>query len=280
MGFAIAARRQLHQETWRTAPGTGASIVPPAAKNAQRDFIVCGYRAKGGAATLEPDLPEICPFAVEGDRSCALRLLRRRPRKTGPRFPLWVLHCRGHRRAFTLYPPGFAPWQRQPVERLGPDGSPTIGDETDPVRLDFSGTIFDAALDAAAGHPWPRATGRPPTSDRWWDTQRRQLALATAMVGVAPHTEDRHREVMARTLAVDTLVLRDAARSQAETPGYRSRGRAVVLVLRALARRTSRFVRLLWCGHLIGRWGRALLWDPLRRVLERPTFPSLGTGPP
>ena len=280
MGFAIAARRRLQQGRWRSAPRTGAAILPATAKTAQRDFIVCGYQAKNGEEALEPDLPDVCPFAVDGERSCELRLLRQRPRKTGPRFPLWVLRCGAHCRAFTLYPPGFAPWQRQSVERLSPEGSPTIGEKSDPVRLDFGGTIFDAALDAARGHSWPRATGTCPTPDRWWNTQRRQLAFATAIVGVSPHIEEHRRELMVRTLAVDTLVLRDAAQLQTASPGYRSRGCAVVDVLRVLARRASRFVRLLWCGHLIGRWGRALRWDPVRRTLERPSFPTLGTGPP
>lgn len=192
----------------------------------------------------------------------------------GPEFRLAVVRCGVHGfGAFTLYPPGYAPYRRQAVLRVGPEGSRVHGDDGDRLRGDFGETVFEAALDAREGRPWPRQTRGEP--QRSWGSQGRQLELVSRLVGVARGLADRVREVIAAVLSVGTLHLREASVAQ----GYRAIGEAVCRVLRRLRGGPRRAVHLLTCGHLAGLWGEPLHWDAGRRVMERSPFPVGGRGP-
>jgi hypothetical protein len=121
-----------------------------------------------------------------------------------------VLWCRTHRCAFTLYPPAFAPYRRQAVLRVAPDGQPIRG-EGDPQQTDFGGTVFEAALDAKRGQPWARESGMG-AQERWWGTQGRHLRLGARLAGVARDLSDRVRCSIATVLSVATLQLIEGAR--------------------------------------------------------------------
>ncbi len=219
----------------------------------------------------------------KGEADCELRKLYDRDRKTGPCHPLAVLRCRRHGEAFTLYPLPFGPYLRLPVERVSPDGAAVLGEPsetaTDPVRRGFNATIFGAALDAADGKAWARNSLKV-VPEQWWGVQGRRLAEAARMVGIAPDQSDSEREVFAQVLGVDGLLLREKAQAARTGGGYRGLGQAVKAVLDALKATASRALRLLTCGHLTGRWGRPLAWDPQRRCLWSLPFPPPGTAPP
>lgn len=246
-------------------PGSYAQRPRP-----RRPFIVTPYVA-GPDGRLAAQMPSCCPVAVGGS-SCDLRIEHRRHRKTGPRHPLTVVRCRTHGCAFTLYPPGYAPYRRQPVVRLSPDGRPIRG-EGDATRTDFDQTLFEAAVDAGHGRAWARESGPDPPR-RWWGTQGRHLSLAARLVGVARDLGDRVRSSIAAVLSVGNLLLREGARAV----GYRGIGRAICDVLGRLGRGARRAVQLLVCGHLIERWGEPLHWDPRRQLLERSPFRPPGTA--
>jgi len=185
-----------------------------------------------------------------------------------------VVRCETHRNHFTLYPHGHVPYGRSSIAPVAPDGSLLIRkakrrrkrnqdpslDERFRRAKDFSGTYFDAALDASEGIPWPReASGG---SVRWWGVQERRLHRSTRWLGVAPGTAARKMQTIAHDLAVDTLLLAEEKKSISETPGYRSRGRAVSSALGALAEgRLPVLDRLLAAGYHAGLWGRPFRWD-------------------
>jgi len=236
-------------------------------------------------------MPSCCPYSGPGDPPCVLSILHRRPRKTGPRFPVTVVQCRTHGHGFTLYPPSYAPYARQPVLQLGPDGTSVQGEKASSpsgaagmesskgvsagLWTDFEGTLFHAALDAGEGRPWARDSLEE-IPDKWWPTQGRHLGLAVRLLGLAEGFGARLRESIAQVLSVDLLFLKDQEHWVRDHPGYRGLGCAVCRVLSLLKGGARRARDLLFCGYLVGRWGRPLHWDPQRKILEHLPFPRPG----
>jgi len=147
-----------------------------------------------------PALPDTAPCQGRDGKACRLVCDHYRPRKTGPRFPVLVVCCRVHGIAFTLYPPGHVPYGRAPIAPVAPDGSPWAGTgESHP----FAGTLFDAALDAAAGEAWPADfDDAHPTCNAKprFGTQLTHLARACELTGVGLAPE--RRELCTQVLAV------------------------------------------------------------------------------
>jgi hypothetical protein len=234
-------------------------------------FIVTPY-VPGPDGRLTAEIPSCCPAGGgSGEAGCRLWIERHRPRKTGPQHLLTVLRCCTHECAFTLYPPGYAPYRRQAVLRVAPDGQPIRG-EGDPQQRDFGGTVFEAALDAKRGQPWARESGTQPP-ERSWGTQGRHLRLGARLAGVARDLSDQVRCSIATVLSVATLQLIEGARAV----GYRGLGEAVCAVLDRLRGGARRARQLLLCGQLTGSWGEPLHWDADRQFLERSPFPAVGT---
>jgi hypothetical protein len=222
-------------------------------------------------------MPSRCPVGVDRSNGgeCRLALHHRRARKTGPGHALCVVECRAHGVAFTLYPPGYAPYRRQAVLKLTSDGEP-IGREGSAVLTEFEDTVFAAALDAKDGKRWARET-KTEVPECWWSTQGRHLRLAARLVGVAIDLAEKTRESIAAALSVGMLSLRELCQAE----GYRALGAGVCSVLGWLRGRASvRAQQLLICGHLIGQWGEPLHWDATRQVLMRSPFCVHGTSPP
>jgi hypothetical protein len=145
--------------------------------------------------------------------------------------------------------------------------------EVTPItKLDWPGTVFGAAVDAAAGQAWPR---KPPTRPGHWRTQGRRLARGARLIGIGPTRADdelRHREQMARRLGVPTLVVVAQALRWKEARGYRERGVAILLVLAEMEASRAISDRLMSAGEVEGLWGRPSRWDPGGRVLRRLPF--------
>ena len=219
-------------------------------------------------------MPSSCPARGDpAESQCELAVHHHRDRKTGPDHPLAVVQCRRHGVAFTLYSPGYAPYRRQPVVRLAPDGV-RIRAEGEPLQADFESTVFEAALDGKEGRRWARDSGDE-LPERWWSTQGRHLRLAGQLVGVALDLGERVRESIAAVLSVGTLVLRESSLAK----GYRALAAAVCdVLLRLRGPAPVRASQLLVCGHLIGQWGEPLHWDAKRQVLWRSPFCTLGTS--
>lgn len=239
--------------------------------SARRPFVITPY-APGAAGILMPSLPDVCPREGQDGKKCRVFKDHLRDRSTGPCFPLTVVRCRPHGIAFTLYPPGHVPYGRVPIAPLV-----AASGTADDGKV-FSGTLFDAALDASRGNAWVRDC--PGGSDRWWGTQGRHLTRAGLLAGVEPESPHTLREQQACVLEVGNLLLLQGLRAIETSPGYRARGQAVRSVLERLSRDPRIFKRLSVSGYLAGLWGAPCEWDPRARRLRSWAFRPGGTGPP
>jgi len=226
---------------------------------------------------LRAKRPALGPCAGRGGEPCRLFLDHRRSRKTGPVFALEVLRCRSHGLAFTLYPPGHVPYGRVALAPVAPDGRALVVSETGASR--FQGTLFEAALDAAQGRTWPQEA-EDGHADPRFPTQRRRLARACQLLGVAPSLEAQTRACIGSILGVAGQLLHDGACDIEQRPGLKSRAEAVVRVLDALGTQASLFDRLAACGHGVGLWPALHRWHPDAARLQRPFLERFARSPP
>ncbi|MCK4302998.1 MAG: hypothetical protein KAY24_02030 [Candidatus Eisenbacteria sp.] len=235
-------------------------------------FVVTPYHP-GPGGVLWPEIPTEGPCASRDSPPCKLNINHWRERSTGPCFPLIVMRCRSHKRAFTLYPPGHVPYGRVAVVAVAPDGSPARGgDRAEP----FEATLFDASRDAAEGKAWHREYIG--SAKRWWGTQLRRIVLAAKLLALAPQVPPRRREHTADILGLDNLLLAEQAQQLCAASGYQQRGAAVWRVLEAIARRSVLLPeRLVECGTRAGLWGPAYRWLPQSATLRRHPFRATGT---
>lgn len=236
-----------------------------------RDFVVTPYHP-GPGDILWPEIPSEGPCASRNSLPCELNFDHRRKRSTGPCFPLTVMHCRPHKRGFTLYPPGHVPYGRVAVVAVAPDGSLIRGGKrTEP----FEATLFDASRDAAEGKAWHREYIG--STKRWWGTQLRRIVLAAKLLALAPRVPSRRREHVADILALDNLLLAEQAQQFCAASGYQQRGAAVLRILEAIPQSALLPERLVECGTRAGLWGRACRWLPQSATLRRQPFRATGT---
>lgn len=236
-------------------------------------FLITTYVARADGEVV-PEMPACCPHVAAGEQ-CKLSVHHLRHRKTGPAHALTVAYCAAHGAAFTLYPAGYAPYLRQPVQRLSPDGREVAPEPANSEQAaEWRGTVFEAAVDAKDGHAWSRSSEDPAGAERWWGTQGRHLDRSASLLGIAGEVADSVREAMSAVLSVGTLVLRQLSAAK----GYRAIGRAVCDVLQRIRGGARRALRLLVCGHLAGHWGMPWRWDSARQVVERSPFLSGGTS--
>jgi hypothetical protein len=78
--------------------------------------------------------------------NCRIKRQARRKRKTGPAFALDVLLCHTHGCSFTVYPPGYGPYERQSLAPLSPSGEPLQAEASQNERRErlesWRGTSF------------------------------------------------------------------------------------------------------------------------------------------
>ena len=105
-----------------------------------RRFICAPYAAdEGGAWRPVGAIPQ-CPYS-EAPEPCRIVLHGFRERKTGPEFPIQVLHCGTHARYFTVYPMGHVPYGRVRMAPVDPGGDALEGVEGE-VAASWRGTLF------------------------------------------------------------------------------------------------------------------------------------------
>lgn len=211
-----------------------------------------------------------CIAAAEGDgKACSIGVHHRRSRKTGPGYPVAVARCRTHKVSFTVYPPGYVPYGRVAMAPVNAEGEPVQkgGDKAaDGVEseLGWDATIFRAARDAEQGVAWPRKASMDAMGS--WRSQGRWIAITAALLGLT--SEVTERWPLVGLVGVPALVLREASAAYASAKGYVGRGRAVTLVLDALALTRFRLLdRLLEVGSKAKRWGQSRRWDPRAKRL-------------
>lgn len=252
---------------------------PVARPIASRPLVVGAYHGKSDGR-LQAERPSSCPDHNADEVACRVLVNHYRVRKTGPKFPLLVAMCRTHRKAFTVYPPGHVPYGRVPLAHLAPDGGEVQRQHDAPAARTRAGTLFEAAQDAAAGRRWARSELLEEVGP-WWNTQVRQVAVTVKLMGLSPELSESEREKMATALGVPLFDLLVGAKSIAESPGYRSRGAAVLSVLELVPQTACTIDRLLVAGHLGGLWGALHRWDATIGCLRTPAMPmNARRGPP
>ena len=216
--------------------GTGSTVF----------FVISPYRPNP-EGVLEPFIPSKGPCGIDSSESCHLCVDHWRERKTGPCFPILVMRCLTHKRAFTVYPPGHVPYGRVVMAPVAPDGNRLDGAEP---KVDsenaFEGTYFQAAIDAKSGKAWPRQC--PGGSTFWWSTQGRHLDVAIHWLGLSPTLDPEIRQQRSQRLGCEFVLMNEACESIRCKPGYRSRGQAIVCVLKRLSSKTTASGASIMCG--------------------------------
>lgn len=247
-------------------------LTYPSSQRNARPFATAPYIL--GDSTVPTPLvqPWSCPEASGESEACALGVHHWRERKTGPGFPVLVLHCRTHGHSFTLYPLGQVPYGRLAIAPVSCDGELLHNAEAQSVADRgpcWQVTIFLAALQAASGHPWPRDSDG---IGMIWDTQLVHLAACAKALGLAKETPPRLGEQLAEQLDVPRLVLLDAAQAYQQARGYREQGGAIASVLERLRPGRCLLEQLLCCGVLTGLWGPVVRWDQGTARARRTVF--------
>lgn len=226
-------------------------------------------------------MPAEGPCRDSDAQSCRVRFNFYRIRQTGPSFPLAVLRCTTHGCSFTVYPPGYVPYGRQPILNTSPSGNTPLseGKTLSQKNKDlFAGTLFQAGLDAAAGLAWQREGDGLTVC--WWPNQIRILAKLLRLLGVDPALSAHERERFAAVLDVEHLFLNDCVRLIECNAGYKSRGVAIKSVLDRLVNGPCVLDRLLVSGYLAGLWGCPLRWYPDIGLVRSLPFPEAGSRSP
>jgi len=161
-----------------------------------------------------------------------------------------VVVCVVHGQYFTLYPPAYVPYGRKRLV---------------PKQDSWRGTLFEAAVEAAADERWSDIG----EEGEWWSTQWRHIERAGELLGLS--SPEKLAEQVAMHLDVD-LHLHERARRQYREGGFRQRGNAVMMIVRPAARGEGRTRRLLRAGFATEWCGRSFYADPRRGLQSIASF--------
>ncbi|MCP4576005.1 MAG: hypothetical protein GY846_06950 [Deltaproteobacteria bacterium] len=221
-----------------------------------RKYVISPYYADDNG-NFRPELPDLGPCDESDDCPCRICVNHYRKRKTGP-FDFSVVECKIHAISFTIYPPGYAPFQRQPLAPVASDGD-FINRENDVAR--FEGSYFKAAIDAANFDLWPYQSDADYNIPRRI-TQKRHLGRAALILGVAPELTDRVREELAKILSLPGQLLHDSAALMKQCPGLQKQGKSICCILNVICKSPSIFERLAEAGAKVCLWPPPKRWDP------------------
>jgi len=210
-------------------------------------FITARY-LPDSTGEMSPEIPDHCPLGADGS-CCRLQKHSKRHRKAGPGFALVVLNCQLHRRYYTLYPLGFAPYRRTRYAPVGEDGQ--VLSRTATGLEGWEGTLFEAVacLDTVSS---TNLGLEPGTRQR-----RRQLGVAARLLGLFDSAATERAAVY---LELDLLLLTTAKAAYAQARGVTQRALALRPVLAALPRSGPLLLRLLRAGTAASVWGGAWWW--------------------
>ncbi len=244
--------------------------------NRQNTFIVSPYLLDD-KGSFSPILPTACPlYAADPDVCvCKIGISHLRDRKTGPQFPLFVMVCKEHHIGFTLYPPGCYPYGRHALAPVAPDGSQLI-DQSD--CNSFTGTIFDAALDAKGGIVWDRESVTGSHTPRFI-TQGRHIERIAQLLGIGSGQDFVQREETAQILMVPGQLLHDCATKFNDTPNIPIviyKGTIISNIIEEIPISATIFERLAEIGAGAELWPAPFFCNPAKNV-QRSPFSSIRT---
>lgn len=144
----------------------------------------------------------------------------------------------------------------------------------------FRGTLFDAALDAAAHKPWVgNQYGKGGLSPSF-STQICHIQRAAAILGLEPGIGNNQRHATAQVLTLPSISLAAGAVGLENDSGYQNAGRTIQSVLNELPEITSLFERITETGFQAGLWPEPLFLDPPGKGLRLSMFRHFRTRAP
>lgn len=187
-----------------------------------------------------------------------------RHRDTGPCHPLAVVKC-GHGPAFTLYPPGYGPYDRTPSSPISGDGKIVRvgggGDTGNEVgEPSWMKTVMAAGQDAARGISWSRES--PLDDPRRRRTQRRYMEISARLLGLCVALDEGVAQRIAECLGIFYLKLLDLRRAYKTAMRYPEKGAVIVSALALVPVDLMLGERLMEAGIIGGLWRRPKRWDP------------------
>jgi len=195
-------------------------------------FLVAPYHSDEHSI-LRPKSPEYCPENFLNTDKCQNKSKGWRPRKCGPGFPLSVWCCLKHRRFFTIYPPGWGPYDRAAILDVAPDGSDFNSGEDKIEALNDS--ILSAAIDAAFDKKWPEEARSDEYDKGVFKTQKRHISGILKLLGIAPDVTEKRREIVTATLGIPLTTLHKTAEMIRDGPkSWRENGLQIMALLKTM----------------------------------------------
>ena len=194
-------------------------------------------------------------------------------RKTGPSFSLFVVVCKAHNIGFTLYPPGYYPYSRHILAPVSADGSLLV-EQTNQHR--FSGTLFDAPLDAAAGNIWCQESTEDSLTPRL-TTQNRHLGRIARLFGIGADSEPQQREEVAQILMLPGQLLHDCSAALPAATAIKIKGTIISRILDSIPFFATIFARLVELGAGAGLWPPPLFCNRRDHMLHQTPFHPVRT---
>ena len=213
-----------------------------------------------------PVLPTVCPLYSSDNHDCRIKNSHRRWRKTGPNFSLFVVVCQEHNIGFTLYPPGYYPYSRHTLAPVSIDGSLLVEQSN---QHSFSGTLFDAPLNAAAGNIWCQESTEDSLRPRL-TTQNLHIGRIARLFGIGVDGEPRQREEVSQILMLPGQLLHDCSAAFAEAIAIKIKGAIISRILDQIPFFATIFERLAELGAGASLWPPPLFCSPRDHML-RPT---------
>ena len=205
-------------------------------KKGEREFLICDY-FKDETGRMRCEKPIVLPCGADGC-ACQVWVHDWRGRAEGPGFKLMIVYCKTHNRYFTVYPLGWAPYERT---RMTPD--PDAGDGVEA----WEETLFHSAVSDS----W---LGRYKYDGKTnWRTHRRRLLHAGKLLGL---TGDAGVAEEVSALLEVPLAVHLAARQQFACGDLSSQRHAVRSVVESLAVTTRLWRQMVRAGCAAGVWGR------------------------
>jgi hypothetical protein len=159
---------------------------------------------------------------------------------------------------------------------VSPDGRLLV-EQKDNHR--FSGTLFDAPLDAAAENVWCQESTKNSLTPRL-TTQNRHLGRIARLFGIGVTGEARHREEVSQLLMVPGQLLHDCFASLSAAATIKSKGTIISGILNRIPFFATIFERLVELGAGAGLWPSPLFCSPGDGLLQpTPFHPVRTTGP-
>ena len=160
---------------------------------------------------------------------------------------------------------------------VGPDGCPIKNKEG---LHPFSGTYFDAGLDASEGKTWTQRYDDYEIQEWVFITQSRRLKSISFLLGIQPDLNERERETLSQILGVPGQVIVDNANRIKGQSGCLILGQAIRDILDAIPQCSSLFENLAIAGSMVSLWSPPTLFNEKEKKLRFPSFRFTGTKDP